>query len=187
MRKLKLKTIQTPRLILREPQISDAHFMYYNWASDPEVTKYLRWKPHESLSVSELQIKSWIMNKNASSLNWIIESKQTKEAIGSVSLFNIDYKKRECEIGYCLSRFYWNQGLMTECIKYVLKYAFKRGIKLVRAYMQKENIASQKVLEKNKMQYVREFILNIKGTDRTVFIYQLLAKDFKNKQRDKYA
>ncbi|HHU55829.1 MAG TPA: GNAT family N-acetyltransferase [Acholeplasmataceae bacterium] len=147
MRKLKLRTIDTPRLIIRRPCITDVHFMYYNWASDPEVTKYLTWSPHESMNVSELLIQTWINNEN--SLNWIIEAKKTKEAIGSISLFNTDYKNRSCEVGYCLSRYYWNQGLMTECIQYIVKYAFKKGMKTINALVREENIASIKVLEKN--------------------------------------
>lgn len=35
------KTIETPRLILRRFTLEDAPAMYRNWASDPEVTKFL--------------------------------------------------------------------------------------------------------------------------------------------------
>lgn len=37
--------IETERLILRRAVIEDAEPMYRNWASDPEVTKYLTWHP----------------------------------------------------------------------------------------------------------------------------------------------
>ena len=33
--------IETPRLILRMAQMTDAEPMFRNWASDPEVTKFL--------------------------------------------------------------------------------------------------------------------------------------------------
>ena len=35
------QTIETERLILRRFRPEDADAMYRNWASDPEVTKYL--------------------------------------------------------------------------------------------------------------------------------------------------
>ena len=35
------KWIETKRLLLRKPRIEDAEPMFINWASDPEVTKYL--------------------------------------------------------------------------------------------------------------------------------------------------
>lgn len=34
--------------------------MYRNWASDPEVTKYLTWQPHTSIDVTLQQIDSLI-------------------------------------------------------------------------------------------------------------------------------
>lgn len=37
------KTIETGRLVLRPFRIEDAQPMYENWASDPEVTKFLMW------------------------------------------------------------------------------------------------------------------------------------------------
>ena len=39
--------IETPRLILRRAIWEDAQAMFNNWASDPEVTKFLTWPPHE--------------------------------------------------------------------------------------------------------------------------------------------
>lgn len=40
-------TIETERLILRRFCLKDAKFMFYNWANDSEVTKYLSWQPHK--------------------------------------------------------------------------------------------------------------------------------------------
>ena len=46
------KTIETPRLILRRFTLEDAPAMYRNWASDPEVTKFLTWPAHSSVEIS---------------------------------------------------------------------------------------------------------------------------------------
>lgn len=48
MKHLGTKTIETRRLVLRKFTLSDAEPMYRNWASDPEVTRYLLWPAHES-------------------------------------------------------------------------------------------------------------------------------------------
>ena len=37
------RILETPRLLLRPLTMDDAQMMYDNWASDPAVTKYLRW------------------------------------------------------------------------------------------------------------------------------------------------
>ncbi|HPE95669.1 MAG TPA: GNAT family N-acetyltransferase, partial [Bacillota bacterium] len=46
------QVIKTTRLTLRRFTENDAEAMYANWASDPEVTKYLRWKAHPNVNVS---------------------------------------------------------------------------------------------------------------------------------------
>ena len=47
MRHAGTQDIETPRLLLRRLLPEDAPQMYANWASDPEVTRYLRWEPHK--------------------------------------------------------------------------------------------------------------------------------------------
>ena len=49
MRHTGTQTIATERLTLRRFTMEDAENMYYNWACDPEVTKYLTWQPHKSV------------------------------------------------------------------------------------------------------------------------------------------
>ena len=53
------KTIETERLILRRFTMEDAPAMYRNWASDPEVTKYLTWPAHSSVEVSQQVLRDW--------------------------------------------------------------------------------------------------------------------------------
>ena len=47
-------TLETERLQLRCFTEEDAESMYRNWASDPEVTKYLTWPPHADVNVTVL-------------------------------------------------------------------------------------------------------------------------------------
>lgn len=54
MRHAGTQEIETPRLLLRRLLPSDAPMMYANWASDPEVTRWLRWTPHAGR-----RIKMW--------------------------------------------------------------------------------------------------------------------------------
>ena len=48
MKHLGSKVLTTERLVLRPFRADDAEAMFNNWASDPEVTKYLTWTPHKS-------------------------------------------------------------------------------------------------------------------------------------------
>ena len=54
------REIATERLTLRRFEIEDAENMFYNWANDPEVTKYLTWPAHESVDTTETILKEWI-------------------------------------------------------------------------------------------------------------------------------
>ena len=51
------REIATERLTLRRFEIEDAENMFYNWANDPEVTKYLTWPAHESVDTTENYFK----------------------------------------------------------------------------------------------------------------------------------
>ena len=54
------QTIETERLVLRRFVIEDAENMYRNWASDPEVTKYLTWPAHSSAEITAMILNEWI-------------------------------------------------------------------------------------------------------------------------------
>ena len=51
------QVLETRRLILRPFAMEDARAMYDNWASDPEVTKYLQWPAHSSSAVTEAVLR----------------------------------------------------------------------------------------------------------------------------------
>ena len=54
------QTLETDRLLLRRFVVDDADAMFQNWASDPEVTKYLTWPPHADAEVSKAVLEAWV-------------------------------------------------------------------------------------------------------------------------------
>ncbi len=48
--------LETERLILRPMRIEDAREIIDNWASDPEVAKYMVWSTHKDVSLT----KAWM-------------------------------------------------------------------------------------------------------------------------------
>ena len=50
MNKTGTQQLETHRLILRRFCAEDAEDMFRNWASDPEVTRYLTWPVHKRKS-----------------------------------------------------------------------------------------------------------------------------------------
>ena len=52
--------LETERLLLRRFQAQDAQAMFDNWASNPNVTKYLTWQPHESVQATQTLVCDWV-------------------------------------------------------------------------------------------------------------------------------
>lgn len=149
------KTIETNRLILRKFKIADSEDMFKNWSSDSKVTKYLSWKAHNSIKDSEEIINMWISNyDNNNVYNWVIELKETNEAIGSISVVNLEETNKSCEIGYCIGREYWSKGITTEALQNIIDYLFREvGVNRICAKHDIENMASGEVMKKCKMTY----------------------------------
>ena len=149
MRKIMSKEkIITERLILRKPSKDDAQNMFDNWASDPEVTKFLTWLPHESIDVTKTIINKWLEEENDPKTHrFIISLKSSEEAIGSIDVVNY-HDDGNPEIGYCLSRKYWNKGFMTEAAGAFIDYLFNEGYKKVYICAEINNVGSNRVIEK---------------------------------------
>ncbi len=157
--------IVTDRFFLRKFQMEDLNDIYNNWTSDSEAAKYNAWKVHSSINVTKEYLNEWIKQYEKKDYYlWAITDKNTKEVIGSISASNIRNKKLYCEIGYTVSRKYWNKGIATEVLKSILNFlTIKVGFKNIRAYHDVKNIASGKVMQKSGMKYVqnkKQFFLN---------------------------
>ncbi len=148
-------TIETLRLTLRRFEERDAKDMYQNWAGDLEVCKYLAWGPHPSEEVSRKRILAWVNNYiRSNSYVWALELKRTGAVVGSISVEIADDSAGICEVGYCLGKDYWSQGLMTEAMNAVLHYLFYEiGYQTIRAKHDVLNIASGRVMQKAGMKY----------------------------------
>lgn len=151
------KTIETVRLILRRFRLEDAEDMYWNWASDPEVCRYLSWGPHKDAEASLKRVTNWVNNyEQDSSYVWAIELKGKDMAIGSISVELSNDTARSCEVGYCIGRPYWNRGIMTEALRAVMHYLFYEvGYQMIQAKHDVLNKASGKVMQKAGMRFMK--------------------------------
>ena len=52
--------LETVRLVLRRLTMQDADAVYSNWASDPEVTRFLTWPAHPDLETTRKVLSDWI-------------------------------------------------------------------------------------------------------------------------------
>ena len=115
--------LHTKRLTLRRFTPEDAPAMFRNWANDTDVTKFLTWAPHGSVDVTNALLKSWCAEYNyPDRYNWVIEYQG--EPIGGIDVVYLNKRSEWAELGYCMGKQWWNQGLMTEAAQTVIRYLF---------------------------------------------------------------
>ena len=175
------QTIETERLILRKLSTSDAEAMYKNWASDPEVTKYLTWPPHESVEATENLISLWEQDyKKENYYQWGIELKSIGEVIGTISVVGMKEEIDMVHIGYCIGKKRWHQGITSEAFSAVIKFFFDEvGVNRIEARHDLRNPHSGDVMKKCGLRYEGTF----RSADRNnqgicdICFYGLLRSD----------
>lgn len=175
-------TLETERLILRRFTLDDAEAVFRNWANDAEVTKYLMWPPHESISVSkgwcEHNVNSYADEKYYS---WAIVPKALGEPIGSIGIVKLDEKISMAHIGYCIGKVWWRQGYTSEALKAVVKFLFEEvGVNRIESRHDPCNPNSGKVMEKAGLKYEglhKQADWNNQGICDATY-YAILAEDY---------
>ena len=175
------KELETDRLILRKIKIEDAQIAFNNWCNSDVVDKYVLWKKHPSVETTIEQYEKWIEEYNdEKTFRWIVELKDTHDLIGTIDVSKRFIKHGSCEIGYCYSDKYWNNGYATEALKAVIKYLFEEcEAELVNAEFMENNHASGKVMEKSGMKYegrLRSRVID-KGNRRNDLLCYSITRD----------
>ena len=136
------ETFTTERLILRRPVEEDAEAIFSAWSQDPEVTKYLVWRPHASASDALDHVRrahaSWEARQE---FVWIFQLRGEAKLVGSLAC---RYNSHGVNLGYLLARPYWGQGLMAEALEPVVNS--QAGVRRIWATTDVENRASARVL-----------------------------------------
>ena len=173
------KKIETQRLLLRKYCESDAADIFKNYASDEEVTRFLPWEPYENVEDVKLFISSQLANDSIRAYNWVIS--YGGEVTGSISVTSLNEQNESCEIGYCLGRAFWNQGILSEALAAVVAFLFGEvSFHRVMAKHDVENPASGRVMQKCGMVYegrLREHYRRRDGSFADAQVYGLLKQE----------
>lgn len=147
--------IETRRLILKKPQLEDAPRIFASYATDPEVTRYLLFRPDQTLQDVENFLRKTLAGwGEGTGAAWVIALRTEDALLGMIDL----RLEGEANLGYVLARPYWNQGFMTEAVRAVVEWALgQQQIHRVWAVCEVENLASARVLE--KAGFLREGLL----------------------------
>lgn len=174
--------IETERLILRPFRSEDAPVMFRNWAGDREVPKYLTWNVHRSVADTENVVNMWVAQyNNIKTYNWVIVLKEIGEPIGSINVARIYENIDGAEIGYCIGKPWWNNGIVTEAFSAVIPYLFGVGFNRLDAAHAVKNPASGRVMQKCGLKYegtFRQFFRSTAGELLDISFYSILREEW---------
>ena len=147
---IKKTTLETPRLILREFELSDAEAVL-RFNSDDQVTKYTGDKGNiTTLDEAREVIRSvWQYGyQHDGYARLAAVDKATNQVIGFCGLKYLP-EYQMADVGYRFLPQFWGQGLATEGAKAAMEYGFKQ-LKLdhIMGMAVPENVGSTKVLLK---------------------------------------
>ncbi len=159
--------LATEHLTLRRFLAEDAEDVYYNWAGDPEVAKYLTEKPQESVETTAALLKNWEQEYEDDRVyRWAIELNDLEKPVGIIEVVSVDERMESMEIAFCLGKEYWHRGYTSEALFEVLRFLTQEaGARRVWGRYDVTNDNAGKVMEKCGM--TREGILRRAGWNNT--------------------
>ncbi len=173
--------LSTQRLRLRPYRAGDGAQMFSAWAGDAQVTKYMGFSTHADPGVTERLAQLWAEGYESPTVyRWGVEYQG--ELAGDISVVRWNEEDSWCELGCCIARKYWNQGLMTEALTAALEYLFHTvGFHRVQMRHDALNPASGRVMQKCGLQLegtLRGFKRRHDGTWADIRLYAALGESW---------
>lgn len=170
-----LTTLTSERLTLRSPRLEDAEAIFEEYATDPEVARFVVWTPHQSIAGTEAFLAYFLEHGTQDdNYPWVITRSADGALIGTVHL---RVEPPRAELGFNLARDHWGKGYGTEVVQAVMGFGFGlAGVRRVQAVCHVQNAASARVLEKAGMRRegrLRSYMLfpNLGTEPQDVYLY----------------
>lgn len=176
-----IPALYTERLSLRAMHPIDAEDMF-DYAKRPEVTKYLLWREHESISFTRDYL-IYVGRRYALGdfYDWAIIDRESRKMIGTCGFTKIDTANNSAEIGYVLNPDFHRRGFGSEAVKRILKFGFEElKLNRIEARFMQGNEASLALMRSVGMTfegYMRDLVL-AKGSYRTVGVSSILRSEY---------
>jgi len=178
----KFPVLETDRLILRELAENDIDDLFEIFSSE-DVMKYYGMFPFNNQNDLLKVIDSFSKGfKEERIIRWGIQTKSDSKIIGTCGFHNWNKKHFRAEVGYELSKAYWQKGYMTEAIKEILHYGFAHmNLNRIEAIVYPENLASQNTLIRlgfREEGLLRDYMC-FRDQLTNVLMFSLLKKEYK--------
>jgi ribosomal-protein-serine acetyltransferase len=152
-----------------------------------ELVRWLPWaQPGHSRADTRRYLRSArIARVRRRAIELAIQSRQSGELLGMISLHRIDWLRRSAGMGYWIRRTSWGKGLATEAARAAVDLGFNGcGLHRIEVHIAVENRASQRVAE--KLGLVREGVARgvefVNGRYLDHIQYALLRSDVTSPQ-----
>ncbi|MCL2670791.1 MAG: GNAT family N-acetyltransferase [Clostridiales bacterium] len=175
--------LETSRLTLRRFTTADAPAMFYNWANDAEVTKFLTWQPHGDIAETQRILAIWeAAYEKPNHYSWAIEIRESGELVGSIAAVHQNEDTRMVHVGYCIGRTWWHMGVASEALRRLVRFFFEEvGVNRVESRHDPRNPNSGKVMQKAGLRYegtLREADRNNQIGFCDAAYYGILAREY---------
>lgn len=173
-------TLNTSRVLLRQFTLDDAQAVYDSYTSDENVAKWHNLDVHESVSDTKAMLVEWIPEySHLEYYHWAIEFEGI--VVGEINLFDVADRQERCEIGYTLGSKWWNNGIITEVVAEVIRFAFDEvNFNKVCARYDIDNVGSGRVMQKNDMKLegvFRQHDMRKDGSRKDIVFYAILKNE----------
>lgn len=152
--------IETNRLLLRTFTLQDAALIY-ELNLEQDVIRYtgdpIRDIDHAKEILEKNILPQYALYNHG---RWAVHLKTGQEFIGWCGL-KTRPERKEIDVGFRFSKKYWGNGYATEAALASIKYGFEKlGIQRIVGRAMPGNVGSIKVLEKCKMNYIGDDIVD---------------------------
>lgn len=174
--------METDRLLLRKITLDDVDDLF-EFSSDPDVSRYMRWETNEAKEETMAFVRAVIQGYgNGTSGDWAIVHKKHKKVIGTCAFVSWSNEHQKAEIGFILHQGYWGQGFALEAVTTFITYG-SEVLKLnrIEGHCDPENIGSEKVMRKAGMTFEGVLRKNerIKGEFSDTKIFSILKEEYR--------
>jgi [ribosomal protein S5]-alanine N-acetyltransferase len=174
-------TWETKRLRLQPATLADAADAFESYTSDPEVPRYMTWRPHRKLAETEQFLRRcedvW---RERLAFTWSLRLKSDGSFAG---MLEARVERHSVNIGYVLARHLWRRGLMSEAVGGLVQWAMSHpGVYRIWAVCDVDNVASARLLQSVGMQFegtLRRWLIhpNMSEAPRDCLCYAAVKSD----------
>lgn len=173
--------LETPRLLLRELTTNDTQAVFHI-RSDFQVTRYNTGLAYERLQQAQDLIEAIKTGyQDGIELRWGITLKPDPTVIGMCGFNYWVRHDHRASIGYDLARAYWGQGIMSEAVRAMVDFGFKRmDLNRIEADADERNPASARVLAKIgfRQEGVQKEQFYENGEFHNLLLFSLLRREY---------